>query len=74
MQQPEEFLEMGVGVVGSWSGFRVVLHSEHWKFFVANAFHRSVVQIDVACLKAGRTYNVRPALRLIAPIREEVQP
>jgi hypothetical protein len=45
---------MGVGVVGSRGGFRVILDGKDWKFFVANAFHRPVVQIEMGDLQAGR--------------------
>ena len=44
---------MRVGVVGSGRGFRVVLHGEHRKLFVAKTFHRPVVQIDVGDLQIG---------------------
>ncbi len=44
---------MGVGVVGSWRGFRVVLHGENRKSFVANTFHGTVVQIEVGDLQIG---------------------
>ena len=57
MQQAEEFLEMRVGVMRSRRGLRVVLHGEHWKFFVANAFHRSVVQVAMGDLKIARAGN-----------------
>ncbi len=42
---------MGVGVVRSRRGFRVVLHCEDRKFFVANTFHGSVVEIEVGDLQ-----------------------
>lgn len=68
MQQTEEFLEMRVGVVGSRRGFRVVLHGEYRKFFVANAFHGSVVQIPVGNLEpAGAGHRIT-----LSPDRESV--
>jgi hypothetical protein len=45
---------VGVGVVGSWRGFRVVLDGKDRKCFVPNAFHRSVVEIDVGDLQIAR--------------------
>jgi len=57
VQQAEEFLKMRVGVMRSRRGLRVVLHGEHWKFFVANAFHRSVVQIYVGNFQRRSTLN-----------------
>lgn len=30
----------------------MILHGEDWKFFVANAFHRLIVQIDVRDLES----------------------
>ena len=46
---------MGVGVMGSRGGFRMILHGKEWKLFVANAFDGSVVQIEVGDLQARRT-------------------
>ena len=42
-------------------GFRMILHTENWQFFVAHSFHRPVIQVDVsdfdirrhACAKRG---------------------
>jgi hypothetical protein len=40
--------------MGAGGSLRVVLHGEHRKFFVANAFHGSVVEIDVGHLEPLR--------------------
>src|SRR5262245_35708816 len=48
-------MKMGVGVVRARCGLRVILDSEYRKCFVAKAFHRSVVQIEVGDLQLGRT-------------------
>ena len=46
---------MRVGIVGSRRGLRVILHGKDRKFFVANAFHRSIVEIDVGDLESRCT-------------------
>lgn len=38
----------------SWRGFWVVLNGKDRKCFVPNAFHRSVVKIDVSDLQIAR--------------------
>ena len=38
----------------SWGGFRMVLDGKDRKCFVPNAFHRSVVEIDVSDLQIAR--------------------
>jgi hypothetical protein len=68
VQQAEEFLKMWVGIVGSRRGFGMVLHGEHWKFFVANAFHRSVVQVAVSDLEPAGARHALP----LTPNRESV--
>lgn len=35
----------------AWCRFRVILHGKYRKCFVAKAFHRSVVQIEVGNLQ-----------------------
>ena len=56
----------------------MVLHREHWKCFVANAFHRSVVQVEVRDLEfrrardpvlAARALEARRCLDLSGPDR-----
>ena len=55
--QPQEFLEVRVGIVGSGRGFRMILHRKDWKFFVANAFHGLIIQIDVGHFESRRAGN-----------------
>ena len=57
VEPTQEFLEVRVGIVGPRRGLRMVLYCEHRKFFVANAFHRSVVQIYVGNLQPGSARN-----------------
>ena len=40
--------------MGSRRGFRVVLDGKDRKCFVPNAFHRSVIEIDVSDLQIAR--------------------
>ena len=47
--------QSGVSVMRSWGGFRVVLDGKDRKCFVPNAFHRSVVEIDVSDLQIARS-------------------
>ena len=49
-------------------GFRMILHREDRKFFVANAFHGSVVQIDVGDFEIRRSRDGGS----VAPERETV--
>ena len=43
--------------MGSRRGFRVVLDGKDRKCFVPNAFHRSVVEIEVGHFQFGRSGN-----------------
>ena len=38
-------------------GFRMILHGEDRKFFVANTFHGSVVQVDVRDFEIRRPWD-----------------
>jgi len=45
---------MWISIVRPGRGFRVVLHCKNRKCFVANTFHRSIVQIQVRHREIGR--------------------